>query len=83
MTPAVIEAIAKNAQELEEGNDMHFSVIDLSKDFEEKSILAGEPQGSVLGLVLFLMYINDLRTIIATGEVSLSSHDTYIISSPR
>jgi hypothetical protein len=44
-----------------------------------KEIKYGVPQGSVLGLLLFLMFINDLPRVIQNAEVVLFADDTSVL----
>ena len=48
-----------------------------------KSILSGVPQGSILGPLLFLMYVNDLPTSLNGGQALMFADDTTLLFSSR
>ena len=45
---------------------------------EALPVTFGVPQGSILGLLLFLVYMNKLPTAIENSEVSLDADDTVL-----
>ena len=47
-----------------------------------KSVLSGVPRGSVLGLILFLVYINDLEKGI-TGKILKFADDTKLFTKTK
>ena len=53
---------------------------DLSKEME---VSIGVPQGTVLGPVLFLLYINDLSNAVSDGEINIFADDVAIYSSSK
>ena len=43
----------------------------------------GVPQGSVLGLLLFLLYINDIKHTFGCDNVKLFADDTFLFTNDR
>ena len=48
-----------------------------------KSILSGVPQGSILGPLLFLIYVNSLPTCLNCGQALMFADDTTLLFSSR
>lgn len=60
-------------------SDRHQSVRFNGQESEFQAITSGVPQGSVLGPLLFLLYINDLSRMNISGEFTMFADDTTIL----
>ena len=57
-------------------------VVSLEKTLSETGILnCGIPQGSILDPILFLLYVNDMKTVLKSCDLRLYAHDTCILYS--
>ena len=50
---------------------------------EERTITCGVPQGSILGPLMFLVFINDIKDIFVNAKFQLYADDTVIYSSGK
>ena len=62
-------------------NDRYRRVKINDNESSYRKINTGVPQGSILGLLLFIIYINDLLTELPPDAISAYADDTAIITS--
>ena len=59
-------------------------IVSLDKTLSDKGELnCGVPQGSILGPILFLLYVNDMKTALNNCDLRLYADDTCILFSHR
>ena len=57
-------------------------IVSLEKSLSEADILnCGVPQGSILGPILFLLYVNDMKSTVADCDLRLHADDTCLLFS--
>ena len=59
-------------------HDRRQRVTILGATFSEKPVSSGVPQGSIVGPVLFLLYVNDLPDVVQNSSVACFAYDTKI-----
>ena len=52
-------------------------------NFEQQMITCGVPQGSVLGLLLFLLYINDIKNCACGIDFHLFANDSNLLCTDK
>ena len=50
---------------------------------QKRSINIGVPQGTILGPILFLLYVNDLSNVVSNAQINIYADDVVIYSSNK
>ena len=59
-------------------NRYHLTIV-CGKDSSPHALLYGVPQGSILGPILFTLYINDISSIGLNSDICLFADDTALL----